>query len=74
MVYLPPLGFIQALVVDKLQVINLDKDKLVILKQHMEVTDQKGMAVLAEAGMEAMHVRPEMEITQMLVVEVALDI
>ena len=63
---------ILVLVVVKHLVINLDKAKLVILKQRLVIMAQKVMAVPEVAGTVDMHTRLETEITQMLVVEVDL--
>lgn len=67
------MNIILVLVVVKHLVINLDKVKLVILKQRMVVMAQKVMVVPEVAGMADMHVKQEMEMTQMLVVVVDLD-
>ena len=74
LVYQLVLQLTQVLVVVKHQVINLDKAKLVILKQRMVVLAQKVMVVPEVAGMADMHVKQEMEMTQMLAVAVDLDI
>lgn len=74
MEYLAAMNIILVLVVVKHLVINLDKAKLVILKQRMVLMVQKVMAVPEVAGTVDMHTRLETEIIQILAVVVDLGI